>query len=84
MIKFRVKNVWFDQNPTRRRPGIVYSVPDSFRDHFPTGTEILDDKNDVVEVIDRRKEVEPKQTVEVEVTTDKDATVKVDEKKLKL
>lgn len=84
MLKFRLKKVWFDQNAIRRRPGVIYDVPESYREHLPSGTEILNEKNDVVEVVDRTVEAEPKQVVEVEVTADKDAKVSVDEKQTKL
>lgn len=60
MLSIRVKKIWFDQNAARRRPGIIYEVPESYRAHLPSGTEVLDEKGKVVEVIGEEKPPEPK------------------------
>jgi len=79
-MKIKLSEFWFDPNAVRRRAGIVYEVPESMRNQLPSDTEILDDKLNVVETIGKKKP-EPKQVVEVQVVTDKDAKVEVDANK---
>lgn len=80
MIRYKLQKMWFDGNAVRRKPGIIYTADDKIEDVLPSGTEILDDKNEVVRTIQR----DPKKlakVVEVNVTTDTDAKVQVEEPK---
>jgi len=79
-MKIKLSEFWFDPNAVRRRAGIVYDLPDSMRDQLPSDTQILNDKLDVVETVGKKK-AEPKQVVSVEIVTDADAKVEVDENK---
>jgi len=80
MIRYRLQKMWFDAGAVRRKPGIIYTGDDKVEDQLPSGAEILDDKNEVIRVIER-KSTTTKQVVEVEVKTDKDATVEVKDAK---
>lgn len=75
-MKIRLSKNWFDQNAVRRRPGIIYSVPASYEEHLPSGTEILNDANDVERVVEK-KAPETQKVVNVAVTTDTDAKTTV-------
>lgn len=75
-MKIRLKNNWFDQNAVRRRVGIIYTVPDSYEDQLPSGTEILNDANDVERVVEKPKP-ETQKVISVDVTTDADAKTEV-------
>lgn len=75
-MKIRLKNNWFDQNAVRRRPGIIYTVPESYEEHLPSGTEILNDSNDVERVVEKPK-AETQKVISVDVTTDADAKATV-------
>ncbi|HEY9155582.1 MAG TPA: hypothetical protein VIM69_10645 [Opitutaceae bacterium] len=83
MLRYRLARFWFDPSGVRRRAGIVYTADDSFAEQLPSGTEILDDKNQVIEVVDNRPKAQEKKLVTVDVTADKDAKTEVEEKTTK-
>lgn len=83
MLRYRLARFWFDPNGVRRRAGIVYTDDDKFAEFLPSGTEILNDKNEVVEVVDNRPNAQAKKVVTVDVTTDEKAKTTVDEKTVK-
>lgn len=76
-MKIRLKNNWFDPNAVRRRPGIIYQVPDTFEEQLPSGTEVLTDTNDVDYVVERKRP-QTQQVTEVRVTTDEKAQVETE------
>ena len=80
MIRYRLQKMWFDAGAVRRKPGIIYTGDDKVEDQLPSGAEILNDKNEVERVIERKAPATQK-VVEVNVVTDSKAEVKVEEPK---